>query len=75
MTLNERAAALVEHLISRPEDSRIAVHPVEGGGRYVDRGIECRGGLLTGVRLARIGLAGLASVQIEPGILERSFVL
>ena len=40
MTLNERAASLVERLLARPEDRRIAVHPIEGGGRYIDCGIE-----------------------------------
>jgi methenyltetrahydromethanopterin cyclohydrolase len=67
MTLNERAASLVEHVLSRAEEWRIAVHPIEGGGRYIDCGIEARGGLLVGVELARICLAGLARVEIEPG--------
>jgi methenyltetrahydromethanopterin cyclohydrolase len=67
MTLNQRAASLVEHLVHHPDDWRIAVHPIEGGGRYLDCGIESRGGLLTGVELARIGLGGLARVEIEPG--------
>lgn len=67
MTLNERAASLVEYLLSRPEDWRITVHPIEGGGRYIDCGIEQRGGLMMGVQLARICLSGLASVEIEPG--------
>ncbi len=47
-------------LVRAAEDRRIAVHPIEGGGRYIDCGIEARGGLLTGVELARICLAGLA---------------
>jgi methenyltetrahydromethanopterin cyclohydrolase len=67
MTLNEGAASLLKHLLECPDDWRIAAHAVEGGGRYVDFGIETRGGLLAGVYLARICLAGLASVQIEPG--------
>jgi methenyltetrahydromethanopterin cyclohydrolase len=67
MTLNERAALLVERLAARPDDWRVAVHPVEGGGRYVDCGIEARGGLLAGIELARICLADLARVEIEPG--------
>jgi methenyltetrahydromethanopterin cyclohydrolase len=67
MTLNERAAELVEHMLSSPEQWRIAVHAIEDGGRYIDCGIETRGGLLTGVHLARTCLAGLAAVQIEAG--------
>jgi methenyltetrahydromethanopterin cyclohydrolase len=67
MSLNQRAAALVEQLLSSPEEWRIAAHAVEGGGRYIDCGIEARGGLLTGAELARICLAGLARVEIERG--------
>ena len=67
MTLNERAAAVVDRLVARPDDWRIAVRPIEGGGRFIDCGIEARGGLLTGVELARICLADLANVEIEPG--------
>jgi methenyltetrahydromethanopterin cyclohydrolase len=67
MTLNARTAALVERLVSDPDTWRIAVHSIEGGGRYIDCGIEARGGLLTGVALARICLAGLAVIELEPG--------
>ncbi len=67
MTLNQRAASRVERLASDPEKWRIAVHPIEGGGRYIDCGIESRGGLLIGVELARICLADLARVELEPG--------
>ena len=67
MTLNARAASLVERLVSDPDTWRIAVHSIEGGGRYIDCGIEARGGLLTGVELARICLAGLADIELEPG--------
>jgi methenyltetrahydromethanopterin cyclohydrolase len=67
MTLNARAASLVERLLSDPEEWWMAVHPIEGGGRYIDCGIEARGGMLCGVELARICLAGLARVELEPG--------
>jgi methenyltetrahydromethanopterin cyclohydrolase len=67
MTLNERAASLVEHLVSDPDEWRIAVHPIEGGGRYIDCGIEARGGLQSGVELARVCLGGLGQVLIVPG--------
>jgi methenyltetrahydromethanopterin cyclohydrolase len=67
MTLNARAASLVERLVSEPDEWRIAVHAMKEGGRYIDCGIEARGGLLTGVELARICLAGLARIEIEPG--------
>ena len=67
MSLNRRARWIVEMLWRRPEDLRIAVHPIEGGGRFVDCGIEARGGLLAGIELARICLADLAQVAIVPG--------
>jgi methenyltetrahydromethanopterin cyclohydrolase len=67
MTLNERAAALAELLIGLRDDLRIAVHPIEGGGRYIDFGIATRGGLMAGVELARICVASLATIEIEPG--------
>lgn len=67
MTLNQRAASLVGRLLDAPEDWRIADHPIEGGGRYIDLGIEAPGGLLAGVELARICLASLARVAIVPG--------
>ena len=49
------------------EEYRLAVHPVEGGGRYVDCGIDARGGLGLGIELARICLGGLGQVSIVPG--------
>jgi methenyltetrahydromethanopterin cyclohydrolase len=67
MTLNARAASLVESFVLRPDDWRIGVHPIEGGGRYIDCGIDARGGLLAGVELARICVAGLARIELEPG--------
>jgi methenyltetrahydromethanopterin cyclohydrolase len=66
-TLNGMAGSIVEYLAMHPDHVRIAVHRIEGGGRYFDCGIEARGGLLTGIMLARACLAGLADVQILPG--------
>ena len=54
-----RRAWIVETLLAQAEDCRVAVHSIEGGGRYVDCGIEARGGLLAGIELARICLADL----------------
>src|SRR6185503_17570007 len=42
-------------------------HPIEGGGRFLDCGIEARGGLLAGLDLARVCLADLAEVALLPG--------
>jgi methenyltetrahydromethanopterin cyclohydrolase len=67
MTLNGRASRLVEALLSRAHDRRVAAHPIEKGGRFVDCGIEELGGLAAGLDLARICLADLAEVSLMPG--------
>src|SRR4051794_16608017 len=67
MNLNVRSMWLVEALLAHAEERRVAAHPVEGGGRIVDCGIDVRGGLLAGLDLARICMADLAQVTIVPG--------
>ena len=57
MNLNARAAGLVERLIARAEERRVAVIPVEGGGRVIDCGVTARGGLSAG-----LGLRGAPSL-------------
>ena len=42
-------------------------HPIERGGRFIDCGIEVRGGFRAGLDLAQICLADLAEVTIVPG--------
>jgi methenyltetrahydromethanopterin cyclohydrolase len=67
MSLNRRALSVVEALLAHGEERRVAVHSIEGGGRYIDCGIEARGGLIAGIELARICLGDLAQVAIVPG--------
>ncbi len=67
MKLNERSLAIVEALLGRAEERRISAHPIERGGRFVDCGIEVRGGLAAGLDLARVCLADLADVSIYQG--------
>jgi len=67
MSLNRRGLWVVEALLAHAEERRVAVHPAGGGGRYVDCGIDARGGLLAGVDLARVCLGDLAAVSIVPG--------
>ncbi len=67
MSLNRSAILAAEVLLASPEDYRVALHTVDGGGRYVDCGIEARGGLLAGIELARICMGGLGHVSIVPG--------
>lgn len=65
--LNARALRLVEGLLALAPERRVAARPIGGGGRFVDCGVEERGGLLAGLDLARICLAGLAEVAVVPG--------
>jgi methenyltetrahydromethanopterin cyclohydrolase len=67
ISLNSRAVSVVEALLSRAEELRVAVHPIDGGGRYVDFGIGMPGGLRAGIELARVCLSDLADVSIVPG--------
>ena len=67
MNLNARAIRRAEALLALAEERRVAAHPIEGGGRFVDCGIAARGGLAAGLDLARICLADLADVAILPG--------
>jgi methenyltetrahydromethanopterin cyclohydrolase len=67
MSLNRRALWVVEALLAHAEERRVAVHSVDGGGRYVDCGVEARGGMLAGLDLARVCLGDLAQVSCVPG--------
>jgi methenyltetrahydromethanopterin cyclohydrolase len=67
MSLNRRALWAVEALLAHADLRRIAVHSIEGGGRYIDCGIESRGGTFAGIELARVCLGDLAQVTIVPG--------
>ena len=58
---------MVEALLAHADERRVAVHSIEGGGRYIDCGIEARGGTFAGVDLARVCMGDLAQVTIEPG--------
>ena len=67
MDLNARGLRGVDALLNLAFERQVAARPIEGGGRFVDCGLEARGGLLAGLDLARICLAGLADVAIVPG--------
>jgi methenyltetrahydromethanopterin cyclohydrolase len=67
LSLNRRALWLVEALLAHAEERRVAVSPIEGGGRYIDCGIAAQGGLFAGVELARICLGDLGRVVLVPG--------
>jgi methenyltetrahydromethanopterin cyclohydrolase len=70
MSMNRRALWLVEAMLAHAEERKVVLHLPEGGGRYIDCGIEARGGLLAGIELARVCLGDLASVELVPGDLS-----
>ena len=75
-SLNRRALWAVESILAHGEERRVTVQSIDGGGRYIDCGIEARGGLITGIEVARVCLGDLGQVSIVPGDLAgRSTVL
>lgn len=66
-SMNVRANWVVEAIVAHAQERKVAVHPVQGGGRYIDCGIEQRGGLLAGIEVARVCLGDLATVTLSPG--------
>jgi methenyltetrahydromethanopterin cyclohydrolase len=68
--LNTRAVSLVNSLLPRLEELRIALLPVDGGGLVLDCGAKARGGLSAGLAMARACMADLADVTIVPGEIE-----
>jgi methenyltetrahydromethanopterin cyclohydrolase len=74
MSLNRKGILAAEALLATADDYRVTLHAIDGGGRFVDCGIETRGGLLAGAILARICLGGLAQVTIVPGELGEQTV-
>src|SRR3954464_1635234 len=67
MSMNRRALWLVEAILAHAHERKVVLHLIEGGGRYIDCGIEARGGLLAGLELARLCMGELASVELVPG--------
>jgi methenyltetrahydromethanopterin cyclohydrolase len=67
MSLNERAHRLIDRLLDDADAHRVALRPIDGGGRVIDCGVDTLGGLSAGLALARICLAELADVSLVPG--------
>jgi len=68
--LNERAHLLVEQAIQDPTRLRVSVQRSAAGACIIDCGIGQPGGIDTGLLLARVCLADLASVSLSPGDVE-----
>ncbi len=71
MDLNGRGLRLVEEILGNSRDFQVAAHPIEEGGRFVDFGVDARGGC-AGVALARVCLADLGRGFARAGRRRRS---
>lgn len=65
-SVNQLAAPLVEDLVEHAADLRLAVSHLGNGVRIIDAGIQARGGIEAGRRIAEICLGGLGSVALVP---------
>ena len=65
-SVNRLAAPLVEALVDHASSLRLAVCTMDNGARLVDAGIQVRGGIEAGRRIAEICLGGLGSVDLAP---------
>ncbi len=63
LSMNERAAALVDALVADAEALGIEVRTLESGARLVDCGAESRGGLQAGVGFAAACMGGLGRID------------
>ncbi|MCE9530604.1 MAG: methenyltetrahydromethanopterin cyclohydrolase, partial [Planctomycetes bacterium] len=66
MTLNEQAQACADVLANNAAAWRVNVATV-AGARVIDCGGAITGGLQAGLQMARVCLAGLADVSLQPG--------
>ena len=66
VSMNERAAGLVDALVADADGLGIEVRTLDSGARLVDCGAEARGGLLAGLGFAAVCMGGLARVDPVP---------
>lgn len=68
MDLNERALRIVDdYVVKATGELRVAVQQTPSGCTLVDFGVKARGGLLAGLALSRVCMAGLAEITLVPG--------
>jgi methenyltetrahydromethanopterin cyclohydrolase len=66
LSMNERAAALVDALVADSDALGIAVRTHESGARVVDCGARARGGLQAGIVFAAACMGGLGGIDPVP---------
>lgn len=67
VSVSALAAPLVENLVVRAAELRLAVSRLDNGVRLVDAGIQAVGGIEAGRRIAEICLGGLGRVAVQSG--------
>jgi methenyltetrahydromethanopterin cyclohydrolase len=71
MNLNERALRIVDdYIVKATGELRIDLHKTSSGCLLLDFGVKARGGLLAGLALSRVCMAGLADVSLVPGMVD-----
>ena len=71
VSMNERAAALVDALVADAEGVGIEVRTLESGARVVDCGARAGGGLQAGLRFAAVCMGGLGEIGPVPVVVGR----
>ncbi len=66
LSMNERAAALVDRLVADADALGIAVATLDGGARLIDCGAQARGGLEAGLGFAGACMGGLGRIDLVP---------
>jgi len=64
ISVNARAAALIERLRADPAEFRVAIDKGELGETRIDAGSRCQGSIAAGLSLAQICMGGLGTVEI-----------
>jgi methenyltetrahydromethanopterin cyclohydrolase len=73
VSVNALAAPLVARLIADADVLRIGVERLPSGVTLVDCGIDCRGGIEAGLRVAEICMGGLGRVALVPAPFFRNW--
>jgi methenyltetrahydromethanopterin cyclohydrolase len=66
LSMNERAAALVDQMAADADALGIEVRTLDSGARLVDCGAQARGGLQAGLRFAAVCMGGLGRLDPVP---------
>jgi methenyltetrahydromethanopterin cyclohydrolase len=66
ISMNDRAATLVEELVADAEMRGVEVRTLDSGARVVDCGAEARGGLEAGLGFARACMGGMGRIDPIP---------